>query len=414
MTPHPDSRARIEAIKLMNPIEEVIGKVTTLSKGQKPRGKCPLHGSNSASLAVDIKKQTATCYGCQWHGDVIGFVMAHQGLDFAGAVEHLGGGKPLAGEAKATRARNPFKKKARQVPLVDSVDAGRWMWTHAVADEDAARRYFLGRGVPAPVLTGARMQPFRFLAECPLMAWEVGASPRSVLHNPALIALIKRPQLVDGMLQFVPVGCHVTYLSPDGAGPMRRRMPWAKPGEEQWFPKRKMFGSSRGGCILLGEYWKSAPLYVGEGNETVLSGLHLQAAPDDVVGVATLSLDTLQGRVKKWRGGIWPLFDIQCDPESPPFVIEGHRGPVTGLIDADMSPLKGPKDPRTGEFTGEPLVERRGGPIVRRAITGAERAQICGELFVKGWRRAGVAQVRAVRAASGMDFNDMTAKGAAA
>ncbi|RDV06411.1 DNA primase [Sphingorhabdus pulchriflava] len=412
MTQQPDSRTRIDDIKRMNPIEEVIGKVTTLSKGQKPRGKCPLHGSNSASLAVDIKKQTATCYGCQWHGDVIGFVMAHQGLDFAGAVEHLGGAKPLAAESKTTRERNPFQRKPRN--LIDSIDAGRWMWQHALPDEDAARRYFIGRGVPIPVLTAARVLPFRFLAECPLMAWEEGASPRSGLHNPALVALIRRPELVDGMLQFVPIGCHVTYLSPDGTGPMRRRMPWAKPDQDPWFPKRKMFGGSKGGCILLGEYWKSAPLFVGEGNETVLSGMALHDAVEDAVGVATLSLDTLQGRVKKWRGGIWPLFDIQPDPEAPPFVIEGHRGLVTGLIDSDMAPLKGPLDQRTGDFTGEPVVEIKGGPIVRRAITGAERARICGELIVKGWRTAGVHQVRAMRAATGMDFNDMTAKGVAA
>ncbi|HKT85617.1 MAG TPA: hypothetical protein VJQ77_05975 [Novosphingobium sp.] len=100
-----------------------------------------------------------------------------------------------------------------------------------------------------------------------------------------------------------------------------------------------------------------------------------------------------------------PLFAIRPDPERPCFLVPRHRGPVIGLVDSDMSPLRGMKNQRTGEFRGEPVVERKGGPIVWRAITGAERAQICGDLFVKGWRAAGC-DAQALRAPAGMDFND--------
>ena len=433
---------RIRLLKKNNPIEDVIGKVTKLSGGEKRRGTCPLHGSKSASLAVDIKKQTATCWGCQWRGDVIEFVMAHQGVDFVGAIEHLGGGPStgsgLTGNAKVLRERNPAKRRAREIELVDSFDAGRWIWGRAHADVAAARRYFLGRGVPGAVLSDARLREFRFIGECPLMAWEKGGDPLrsrngSVLHNPALVALIRVPMLRQAQdscanfVEFVPTGCHVTYLSPDGSGSMRRRRPWAKPDDDDpHFPKRKMFGASKGGCVLLGEYAANAPLFIGEGNETVLSGMFLQHPQDrsvdhapDAVGVATLSLDTLQGRPVRWKGGVLPLFDIKPDPQAPPFVIAGHRGPVTGLIDSDMSPLKGPIVPstRSGQtpvYRGMPLVERKGGPIVNRWLTGAERARICGELVVKGWRAAGVSDVTAVRAPMGKDFNDVAAERMAA
>ena len=92
---------------------------------------------------------------------------------------------------------------------------------------------------------------------------------------------------------------------------------------------------------------------------------------------------------------IWPLFRIEPDADRGPFTIPGQLGPVTVLVDSDMAPLRGQK-----------LVERKGGPIIERAITGAERARICGELAVKGWRAAGVPDVQALRAPLGMDFND--------
>ncbi|KPH60363.1 hypothetical protein ADT71_19835 [Novosphingobium sp. ST904] len=75
-----------------------------------------------------------------------------------------------------------------------------------------------------------------------------------------------------------------------------------------------------------------------------------------------------------------------------------------------MKPLRGVLNPRTGLRSGESVVERRGGPIVRRDITGAERADICGQLFVKGWRATGC-EAEAVRARIGQDFNDAIQEG---
>jgi DNA primase len=205
------------------------------------------------------------------------------------------------------------------------------------------------------------------------------------------------PDGARGRLEFVPCGLHVTFLNPDGTGTMVRRKPWAKPDEaDPLFAKRKMLGPVGRGAVLLGEWHADAPLYVGEGNETVLSAMALADAPSEAVGIATLSLDNLQGAARKWSGGIWPLFKIEPDPEGKPcFSIPGQRGPVRVLVDSDMAPLKGQK-----------LVERKGGPIIERAITGAERARICAELAVKGWRAIGASDVTALRAPLGMDFND--------
>jgi DNA primase len=129
-------------------------------------------------------------------------------------------------------------------------------------------------------------------------------------------------------------------------------------------------------------------------------------APPTAIGVATLSLNNLQGPLKLWKGGVWPLHDIRPDPERGAALAFPHRGAVTGLVDADMKPLRGPRDTKTGEFLGLPVVDRRGGPIVMREIGTAERAEICAQLLVQAWRGAGCRRVSALRPRMGQDFND--------
>lgn len=451
---------RVAEVKRRLPIGEVVSAEVKLSGSAgtvKRRGKCPFHGSNSPSFAVDSCRGAARCYGCQWSGDVIDFVADMRGLPFAEALrecEALAGiaaeGTQAEGRGPVRRARNPVQRRARE--LVEPIEMGRWIWGHAVRDDDAVRRYFMGRGIPDVALSADRLTQFRFLAECPCMLWEAGQAPReakAMLFAPALVAMVREACVIEGsggpFLEWIPVGVHVTYLSPDGAGTMRRRKPWAKDGDpDPWLPKRRMLGPVGRGAVVLGDYRPDAELWIGEGNETVLSAIALSSmssarpsgrassalfppippgSPEHLraggrpcgpigadvpyrVGLATLSLDNLQGRPRAWKGGVLPLHDIRPDPERPPFLVPGHRGPVVGLVDSDMSPLRGMRDRRTGEFLGEAVVERKGGPIVRRAITGAERARICGELIVKGWRDAGC-EARAIRAPAGMDFNDV-------
>lgn len=433
----PTIQQRVAAVKRKLSITDVVGKHVKLSgaaNARNRRGLCPFHGSSSASFSIKTGGRSedgfAHCFGCQWSGDVVAFTRDILGVDFMAAladcereagISEGGDRADSAGAGPVQRERNPGPPRRQGAEPVDPLDMARWIWRHAVRDDAAARRYFMGRGVPEAVLTPARLAPFRYLAECPCWGWKQGESPRAakgMLTASAIMAMVQEPHVNDGLLDFVPVGLHVTYLNPDGTDTMRRPKPWAKPGDsDPMLPKRRMLGPVGRGAILLGDYAPRAHLFVGEGNETVLSAMALADAPDDAVGVATLSLDNLQGRPLLWKNGVLPLQRITPDPERPPFVLHGHRGAVTGLVDSDMSPLRGPRERGTGAFKGMPLVERKGGPVVTRAITGAERAQICGELVVKGWQAIGASPVNALRAPAGMDFNDavkVTASGGAA
>lgn len=432
--PRPSIPERVAEVKRRLTLSAVVERHVKLSGSAgaaRRRGRCPFHGSSSASFALfeaNSGNGGAFCFGCQWKGDLVEFVRDQLGVPFIAAIEEcerLAGISPQAAEggrankgSPILRERNPATR--RRPGMIEPIEMARLIWRRARPDAGAVRRYFLGRGVPAAALSDARIAPFRYLGECPCVPWRAGEVPKGLPIAPAIMALVKRPEGEEccpgSAFEFIPSGLHVTYLNPAGDGTMVRRKPW-RDDEDPLLPKRRMLGPVKGGAIVLGAYSPAAHLYVGEGNETVLSAIGLAGAGDEAVGVATLSLDNLQGYPRKWRNGVWPLFEIEPDPERPCFTVPGHYGRVTGLVDSDMKPLRGRRRATAalhegggaGEFEGEAVVERRGGPIVRRAIAGAERARICGELVVKGWRAAGVHRVEAVRAPLGMDFNDAAA-----
>ena len=398
---------RIDAVNARVSIAEVIGRAVKLSRHGKPRGKCPFHGSKSDSLAVYPDKQRARCWGCDWHGDAIGFVRDFYGLDFVAALERLEGelgiGPGHGGDLRPSPIRR--EKQAaparREVETVESAEVAKWLWSHSSFDGDALRTWLRARRVPDATLGDACLGGLRFCPDAPTRPGAIGAGPESVPSAPAMVALMRRIELgEDGQRRFVASGVHVTYLSPGLTAKMNR-----KRADGSVMPARKMFGQSGGAVTIYGQYRPDAPLYAAEGHETLLSGMALTGAPADACGLAMLSLDNLQGRMLTRKRGLVCLWDVRPDPERRG-VCFAHHGPVTGLIDADMAPLRGPLNRETGEARGFPISERPGGPVVHRAITSEERSMICASLFARNWRDAGCSQVRALRPRMGMDFND--------
>ena len=370
---------------------DVVGRVVKLGRGKHPRGKCPFHGSKSDSFTVyDARAQ---CWGCDWSGDAIEFVRDFFGLGFVEALAKLEDDHGLDGLQAQPVRREKVERARPERATVDSWTMGRHIWKIGRADLDAIRVYLRARGVPEAMLGDARLGDIRFAARAPIAAWGEGGKPESVPNSPAMVALIRRAP------GWEPIGAHVTYLAPDLTSKMVRAR-----RDGSLYPDRKMLGEAAGGGVLLGHYAPDVPLFVGEGLETTGSGMALAGAPPSACGLAVLSLNNLQGHAKLIKGAL-PLYDPQPDPERGRAVAFAHRGPVTGLIDADMKPLRGPRDRMTGEFRGVPVIEQRRAPVVRRTISTGERAAICAALFVHAWRAAGCT-ARAVRPRMGRDFND--------
>ena len=384
---------RVDAIREQVDIAEVIGRVVKLGGGAKPRGKCPFHGSKSDSFSVDPDAGRARCWGCSWSGDAIAFVRDFFNLGFVDALARLEAEHGLDGLSAAPVRREKRTHRRSSRPVVDSLTFGRLLWKRARSEPEAVRVYLRSRGVPDAVLGDDRLTDIRFLSMGPIRAWREDRGPEDVPQAPAIVALVR----LAG--DWSPIGVHATFLRPDLAGKMDRRRDDGEP-----YPARKMLGAAGGGCVVLGKYADDVPLFVGEGLETVLSGMALAKASAEACGLAALSLDNLQGHWRLQRGAL-PLFDVQPDPDGPSAIAFGHAGIVTGLIDADMKPLRGPIDRATGQPRGVPLIERPRGPVIRRALGSAERSEICGALFAHAWRAKGC-RVRAIRPRMGQDFND--------
>ncbi len=80
----------IQHVRQQTNIVDIIGEHVTLKKsGRTFRGLCPFHNEKSPSFHIDHAKQLYHCFGCGVGGDVITFLMKHEGLDFREAIEYL-------------------------------------------------------------------------------------------------------------------------------------------------------------------------------------------------------------------------------------------------------------------------------------------------------------------------------------
>lgn len=100
-------------------ILERMGVVLKPSGARTYSGLCPLHKDTLPSFYVykDSDKDRFKCFGCNLHGDIIGFYMAYYGCDVVGAINKLGIKQEMP-------TRNKARYLKRQDKLVD--EFGKW------------------------------------------------------------------------------------------------------------------------------------------------------------------------------------------------------------------------------------------------------------------------------------------------
>ena len=140
----------LEELRARLPVSHVVGRAVRLIRAGRGefKGLCPFHKEKTPSFTVNDDKGFFHCFGCGAHGDAIGFLMQHDGLDFMTAVERL------AGEAGLSVPRpDPAdqERQRRQASLTEVLEAAAAAFEAALDGPEgrAARDYLDGRGVPA-------------------------------------------------------------------------------------------------------------------------------------------------------------------------------------------------------------------------------------------------------------------------
>jgi len=73
-----------------NIVEVVSGYVPLRKSGKEYTALCPFHSEKTPSFYVNEEKGLYYCHGCGERGDLITFVQKIEGVDFKGALAHLG------------------------------------------------------------------------------------------------------------------------------------------------------------------------------------------------------------------------------------------------------------------------------------------------------------------------------------
>lgn len=131
-------------------------KVKLVRRGREFAGLCPFHHEKTPSFYVVDDKSFFHCFGCGAHGDVIGFAMRADNLDFIEAIERLADEAGLAVPQATPQER---EKAQRQKTLLEATGAAAAfyesrLWAPAGS---RAREYLQGRGLDPETIRRFRL-----------------------------------------------------------------------------------------------------------------------------------------------------------------------------------------------------------------------------------------------------------------
>lgn len=143
----------IEEIKDRNDIVEIISQYVQLkSVGTSYKSLCPFHQEKTPSFMVNREKQVFKCFGCGEGGDVIGFLMKKEGLDFIEAVKTLAQRANIFINEPAVS--HEFKEKVEKQKKYFQINkkAGRYFYDSLVQRSNLALNYLIKRGLTTKII----------------------------------------------------------------------------------------------------------------------------------------------------------------------------------------------------------------------------------------------------------------------
>lgn len=159
----------LEDIKDRIDIVELISSYITIKKaGRNYKAVCPFHKEKTPSFMISPEKQIWHCFGCQKGGDIFGFTMEMEGMDFPEALKFLAKKAGVTLQRQAPSSFNTDKKS--ELLNLNNLAASFY---HKVLEESreaqVARDYLKKRGVDKKTIIEFRLgyspQGFRTLTQ---------------------------------------------------------------------------------------------------------------------------------------------------------------------------------------------------------------------------------------------------------
>ena len=129
-------------------IVELVSRYVQLKKaGANYLGLCPFHDEKTPSFTVSPAKQFYHCFGCQKHGNAIGFLMEHGGMGYIDALKDLAAGVGMQVPQWQPRSPEEAQRKERETDLYALMDKAMNYYRAKLKETPRAVQYLKGRGL---------------------------------------------------------------------------------------------------------------------------------------------------------------------------------------------------------------------------------------------------------------------------
>lgn len=148
------SRETLEKIRDALDIVDVIGSYVNLKRnGNRYFGLCPFHTEKTGSFCVSQDSQLFHCFGCGESGDIVGFLMKYENMEFTEAVESLAERAGIAIQSEKGRNDSADFRKKRDDILSANREASIYYYNKINSPEgERGLNYFKERGLSSQIM----------------------------------------------------------------------------------------------------------------------------------------------------------------------------------------------------------------------------------------------------------------------